>query len=90
MDVTYKNIDTESRWIIGDHVFVTYNGKQYDFSKQEVILQEGYGIGLEVLNPLTTKTTKIVYKIPSELSGPAFYQPSRAGSEQLISLGTVN
>jgi Domain of unknown function (DUF4352) len=89
LDVTYKNIDTESRWITGDHVYVTYNGKEYDFSKQEVVLQEGYGVSLEVLNPLTTKTAKIVYKIPSELTGEAFYQPSRAKRDQLVALGTL-
>lgn len=89
LDVTYKNIDTESRFITGDHVYVTYNGKEYDFSKQEVVLQEGYGVSLEVLNPLTTKTAKIVYMIPAELTGEAFYQPSRAKRDQLISLGSL-
>ena len=88
LEVTYKNIDTESRYVLGDHVFVDYNGKKYDFSKQEFFIIDGFGVAGEI-NPLTTITSKIVYKIPSELTGPAFYQPSRAKDDQLIDIGAI-
>jgi hypothetical protein len=88
LEVAYKNIDTESRFVLGDHVFVDYNGKKYDFSKQELILLDGYGV-LGEINPLTTITSKIVYKIPAELTGNAYYQPSRADADQLIDIGLI-
>jgi hypothetical protein len=44
---------------------------------------------LEQLNPLTQKTTNLVYKIPKEIKGPAYYKPGRADNDQRIFLGDL-
>lgn len=90
INASFKNTDTESRMLSEGSVFINYNGKNYEFDKSESILAEGWGLFLEQLNPLTTKTTNLIYKIPSEIKGDAFWQPGRADSDQKILLGNLN
>lgn len=40
-------------------------------------------------NPLTSKTTNIVYKIPAEIKGAAYYRPGRSSKKDLIELGNI-
>jgi hypothetical protein len=90
LDVTFKNIDDESRYLYDGIVYVTYNNKPYKFDKVESVLYEGWeGTTMKEINPLTTYTTKLVYKIPSEIVGAATYQPGRAGSDEKIFLGNI-
>jgi hypothetical protein len=89
LNTTFKNTSNESRMIFDGEILVNYNGKEYKFDRSETILEEGWGIFLDQINPLTSKTTNLVYKIPSEISGPAYYRPGRAGSKDLISLGNI-
>lgn len=86
--LTFKNIDTESRMIIDGTIYTMHNGKEYKFDKSETILAEGWGILLDQINPLTEITTRVVYKLPTELEGNLLYQPGRAGETDRISLGT--
>ena len=90
IDASFKNTDKESRMLIDGSVWVNYNGKDYEFDKAETILLEGWGLLLDQINPLTTKTTKLVYKIPAEVKGPAYWQPGRADSDQRILLCNLN
>ncbi len=87
LNTTFKNIDKESRMLTDGIVYITYNGKDYEFDKSETILAEGFGLMLDQLNPLISKTTTLVYKIPKEIKGPAYYRPGRADSEEKIYLG---
>ena len=89
MTTTFKNIDNESRMLIDGSVFIQYNGKDYEFDKSEVITAEGFGLFLDQINPLTSKTTKLVYKLPSEIKGPAYYKPGRASDDEKIFLGNL-
>lgn len=89
MTTTFKNIDNESRMLIDGSVFINYNGKDYEFDKSEMIAAEGFGLFLDQMNPLTSKTTKLVYKLPSEIKGPAYYKPGRAGDDEKIFLGDL-
>lgn len=89
MQTTFKNIDNESRMLTDGSVFINYNGKDYEFDKSETIMAEGYGLFLDQINPLTSKTTKLVYKIPAEIKGPAYYRPGRADDDQKIFLGNL-
>lgn len=87
INVTFKNIDKESRMVFDGSVFIDYNGTKYEYDHTETIFEEGWGLFLDQLNPLTSKTTNIVYKIPSEITGEATYKPERSSAE--FYLGTI-
>ncbi|MCP9752350.1 DUF4352 domain-containing protein [Ferruginibacter sp. HRS2-29] len=89
MTATFKNIDNESRMLMDGSVFINYNGKDYEFDKSEVVAAEGFGLFLDQINPLTSKTTKLVYKLPAEIKGPAYYKPGRASDDEKIFLGDL-
>lgn len=89
IDATFKNTNDESRMLNDGSVYINYNGKDYEFDKAETIMLEGWGLILDQINPLTVKTTKIVYKIPAEIKGPAYWQPGRASSDERIILGNL-
>jgi len=90
MTTTFKNIDNESRMITDGSVFINYNGKDYEFDKSETIMADGFGLFLDQINPLTSKTTKLVYKLPAEIKGPAYYKPGRSSDDERIYLGDLN
>lgn len=90
INTTFKNTDTESRMIGEGYVMINYNGKDFKFDKSETLMIEGWGIFLDQINPLTSMTTNIVYKIPVEISGPSFYKPGRSDDDALIYLGKIN
>ena len=89
INTTFKNTDKESRMLSEGTVWINYNGKDYEFDKSETVMLEGWGIMMEQLNPLTSITTNLVYKIPSEITGVAMYQPGRSDSDQKINLGEL-
>jgi hypothetical protein len=88
INATFKNTDNESRMLMDGSVWINYNGKDYEFDKSETIMAEGYGILLDQINPLTSKTTNLVYKIPTEIKGDAYWQPGRSDDDERIFLGT--
>lgn len=89
INASFKNTDSESRMLMDGSVWIEYNGKNYEFDKAETVMLEGWGLLLDQINPLTTKTTNLVYKIPSEIKGPAYWQPGRAKKSQRIFLGNL-
>lgn len=89
INATFKNTDNESRMIMDGSVWINYNGKDYEFDKSETIMAEGWGLMLEQINPLTSKTTNLVFKIPSEIKGEARWQPGRADDDEVIYLGQL-
>jgi hypothetical protein len=89
INATFKNTDSESRMLIDGSVWINYNGKDYEFDKSETIMAEGYGLLLDQINPLTSKTTNLVYKIPAEVKGDAYWQPGRSDDDERIFLGTL-
>lgn len=89
INTTFKNTDDESRMIIEGTVWINYNGKEYEFDKSEPVMAEGFGALLEQINPLTSKTTNLVYKIPAEIKGDAYWQPGRSGDDERIFLGAL-
>ncbi|WP_295840963.1 DUF4352 domain-containing protein [uncultured Apibacter sp.] len=88
LNTTFKNISDESRMLMDGEVLINYNGKEYNFDHSETILSDGWGL-LGQINPLTTKTTNLVYKIPAEIKGEAYYRPGRSGKKDLIELGVI-
>ncbi|TRX21471.1 DUF4352 domain-containing protein [Flavobacterium franklandianum] len=89
INATFKNTDSESRMLMDGSVWINYNGKDYEFDKSETIMAEGYGLLLDQINPLTSKTTNLVYKIPAEVKGNAYWQPGRSDDDERILLGTL-
>lgn len=89
MDITFKNIDNESRMITDGEILINYKGKDYKFDKSETVMADGYGLFLDQINPLTSKSTKLIYKIPTEIKGTAYYHPGRSDDDQLINLGEI-
>jgi len=89
LNVTFKNTDTESRMIFDGSVIININGKEYNYDKSEVILADGWGVFLDQINPLTSQTTKLVYRIPTDISGPAYYEPARNFGSERIFLGDL-
>ena len=88
-NTTFKNIDDESQVLIDGDVIIKYNGKDYTYGKSETILADGWGLLLDRINPLTSKTTNLVYKIPEEITGRVYYRPGRSGKDDLIFLGNL-
>lgn len=85
---TYKNIDYEGRTILSaGSLFIEYDGKEYEFDKTESILAEGFGVTFEALNPLSKKTTWLVFPIAAEIKGGVLWQP--AASKEKIYLGEI-
>ena len=89
ISATFKNTDKESRMIMDGSVWIEYNGQRYEFDKSETVLADGWGTMLDQINPLTSKTTNIVYKLPAEITGTAFWQPGRSSMKELINLGNI-
>lgn len=89
INASFKNTDNESRMLSDGSVWINYNGKDYEYDKTETVMLKGWGIILDQINPLTTKTTNLVYKIPTEIKGDAYWQPGRASSDERILLGNL-
>lgn len=89
INVTFKNTDSESRMAVDGSVHINYGGKDYNFDSSETVMLDGYGLLLDQLNPLIQKTTNLVYKIPAEVTGDAYYNPGRADSDERIILGKI-
>ncbi|TNE54142.1 MAG: DUF4352 domain-containing protein [Bacteroidetes bacterium] len=88
-NVTFKNTDTESRLFDEGDIIVEHDGKELKYEISETIFEEGWGSFFDQLNPLESKTTNLVYKIPSEIEGPIYWRPGRNTLNQQFKLGTA-
>jgi hypothetical protein len=86
LDVTVKNINTESRYFPNGVLIANYNGKELKYDNAEDII--GYTFMYEQLNPLISKSSKVVYMLPKELAGLLYWIPGR--SNVRIVLGNIN
>jgi hypothetical protein len=87
---SFKNMDTESRQPVEGSLFITYNGKEYEYDSVEPITLEGYNIWFRKINPLVTMKTKIVYRIPNEIEGPVYWRPGRNPTDTKLWLGYID
>lgn len=83
MSITIKNVDTEARVFDDGRLWVTHGGKELEFDASETVLDEGW-IVFENLNPLTTVTGNIAFKVPDSLPKPIYWQPGRGDKRILI------
>jgi hypothetical protein len=84
VNATFKNTDNEGRLPFEGSLFITKDGKDYKFDTTESAMSEGYGIRLRSLNPFIKLTTKIVYKVPNELSGDVYWKPGRNAEDKKL------
>ncbi|MCO8163896.1 DUF4352 domain-containing protein [Pseudomonas sp. 21LCFQ010] len=84
VNATFKNIDNEGRIPLEGSLFISKDGKDFKFDTTETIMNEGYGIRLRSLNPLIKLNTKIVYKVPNELSGEVYWKPGRNAHDKKL------
>lgn len=85
LSVTYKNTDTESRNILGGDLLFNYNDRILTYDKREWISN-----GWEQINPVETFTGTMIYKIPKEVHGLAYFKPARASENAAIYLGIID
>ena len=88
INVTFKNIDSESRMMTDGDLFIVYNGKSYTYDQSETVLADGWGT-MKQINPLIKFTTRIVYKVPTEISGRVAWMPGRSDKNSCIFLGEI-
>ncbi|MCY1355849.1 hypothetical protein D9M69_422860 [compost metagenome] len=77
IDATFKNQDQEGRLPSEGSLIINHEGRELRYDSTEAIMQEGYGIYFKSVNPLITMPTKIVYRIPDEVSGEVSWEPGR-------------
>jgi hypothetical protein len=87
VDVSFQNTDTEPQRLFDGTLNITVGGKTYKFPKSETILADGWGLFLDEVNPLVTKSTKLVYKLGNDMQGVATWTPFM-GAEQFM-LGSL-
>jgi len=75
LDVTIKCIDKESRTPRIGSLLMKVEDRTYRFDKTETVSDPAWGLFFEPMNPLTSKTTKLVYKIPRDVKGEVFWEP---------------
>ena len=84
VNATFKNTDNEGRLPFEGSLFISKDGKDYKFDTTETVMSEGYGIRMRLLNPLIKLNTKIVYKVPNELSGEVYWKPGRNAEDKKL------
>ncbi|CAG8865295.1 hypothetical protein PS627_01203 [Pseudomonas fluorescens] len=89
VDASFKNLDTESRRPAEGSLYITYNGKEYEFDTTESIMTKGYNIWFKSVNPLITMKTKIVYRIPEEIYGDVYWKPGRNPNGVKLWVGNI-
>lgn len=93
LDIKFKNIDKESRTIFNGNVIVVSNstGEALTYDRPEHVFAKGWGLFFDSINPGISKKTKLVYKLPNDLSDVSlYYVPYSAPSNTFIALGTIS
>ena len=83
MNVTIRNVDSEARFFQDGRLWVTHGGKELEFDASETVLADGW-IVFENLNPLTTVTGNVAFKVPSPTPRPIYWQPGRGEKRILV------
>lgn len=87
MSVTFKNVANEPGTLFDGTLSVNSGTQVYKIDQSETIMLDGWGLFLDRLNPLVSKTTKLVYKLGSEMKGMAYWQPT--GADQTFFIGNI-
>lgn len=90
IDLSLKNTSSESRMMFeGELQLIGNEGKKLVMDNTETVFEDGYGLLLESINPMLTKKTKIIYKIPNNVPGHLYYVPARNEEDVVVDCGTI-
>lgn len=84
VNATFKNTDSEGRLPFEGSLLIRKDDRDFKFDTTETIISDGYGIRLRSLNPLIKLNTKLVYKVPNELSGDVYWKPGRNAEDKQL------
>ncbi|WP_248802164.1 DUF4352 domain-containing protein [Pseudomonas sp. MWU13-2100] len=89
VDASFKNVSTSSKYMFPGSVAVSKNGKVYKFDKFEMVNESGFGSDAEPLNPLITYRTKLIFRIPADLTGEIVWHPDERTDDVTVSCGSI-
>ena len=90
LNVTFKNTSSETRTLfVSGPLLINNNGKTIQCDHDETIMLEGWGILVDEINPMVSKSTNLVYKISNDTFGAAYWQPDRSSDNERIYLGKI-
>ncbi|NWB87428.1 hypothetical protein [Pseudomonas gingeri] len=89
LSASFKNISTTARYMSPGSVMIHKGGKTYKFDKFEMVAGDGFGVLSEALNPLISYRTKLIYRIPVDLTGKVVWQPDDRSTDVTVSCGSI-
>jgi hypothetical protein len=89
LDATFKNNSDSSQFIDAGSLLVSYGGKTYTYSGIELIFDLRYSLPATPVNPLVSYRTKLVYRIPGELTGTVRWQPGNNPNGVTVQCGSI-
>ncbi|WP_247263311.1 MULTISPECIES: hypothetical protein [Pseudomonas] len=89
LNASFKNISTTSRYPSPGSVMIHKGGRTYKFDKVEMVGGDGFGVAVEPINPLITYHTKLIYRIPADLTGRIVWQPDERTADVTVSCGSI-
>lgn len=87
-----KNIDTKAHRVENGQVEIVSDGKTYVYDKVEMLtIVDGWGsISYETIGPLITLENWQVFRIPKDLSGKVFFNPTKEATfKKKVYLGYI-
>ena len=84
LDMTFKNLGNEPSYLLDGTLYIANPSRTFTLDTSETILQDGWGIFLDKVNPLVSKHTKLVYKISDEIKGTVSWLPYKGNIYFLI------
>lgn len=86
---SYKNIDTETRYMTTGELIAVKDGKKYEFDKTEYIMKNGWSGLSGDINPFEAKKERIVYLLPNELEDAELYYIPYSARNMQFHIGTA-
>jgi hypothetical protein len=84
--ISFKNTDNESKMVPDGELGVSRGNNEIKYDDPETLTTRGWGTLMENIEPGITKKTRIVYKIPADISGKAYYYPDISYNQDRIFL----
>ena len=88
LDIEFKNIGKQSKMITEGALSIKPKDSDPLVMESETVMLDGWGLFLDSVNPLVSKRTKLLYKLPTSVSGTIYFDP-QMGSESLFNLGQL-
>lgn len=90
IDAEFKNIDKENQIPSEGNIWIYDKSVIYVIDEIEEIKYEGKELPTEQIKPQTQKRIKLVYSIPAEINGTAYWIPEKRNFDLRIHLGELS